>query len=535
MNVGSRKYLSCMVVILLLVFAIGARGLNLDPIWADELYSLADMGVFESHFSPVKVVEALRQRAPDHSPLYFLLGATWAQFVGWSQYSLRLLSLLAGLLMIAWLYRFALAVANRDTAVIAALLMSTSAFVIFYFHEIRMYSLLMLLVAIHIWFYFRTIQSKKVTLLSCLLLVLSTAALTYTHSLSLFYLLGLGTHHLLFVRRSRNWLRILLALGIGVAFCLPYVPTWERGILLQSANDRGMSSPEVATALSRVFVNGMEVLWLPLLLVIAYALFRYRASLVWRLLSVELVMLVSILLLNASIEFIPVTRMRYFLLLWIPFTVLLAFALQAFTRVRLLAVLFVLMWGTSGYAFLRSSEILEFAGIVTKARSYPPMQEYVYHLSDKTSIRDFLVGFSESLGIIDASRTYAVSVSDYYLRSQLGIDGTFLHRHLKRYRLESDVRDILKAHPHILLAHDPSDVPLNYAQTVDIIQDKYVVCDALVDEPNLLIRKYTHPLMDCDHEPSSITMITELTLWIMLRITTLLPNGFRHLSGGKSR
>ena len=196
--------------------------------------------------------------------------------------------------------------------------------------------------------------------------------------------------------------------------------------------------------------------------------------------------------------------MRYFLLLWIPFTVLLAFALQAFTRVRLLAVLFVLMWGTSGYAFLRSSEILEFAGIVTKARSYPPMQEYVYHLSDKTSIRDFLVGFSESLGIKDASRTYAVSVSDYYLRSQLGIDGTFLHRHLKRYRLESDVRDILKAHPHILLAHDPSDVPLNYAQTVDIIRDKYVVCDALVDEPDLLIRKYTHPLMDCDHEPTPI-------------------------------
>ena len=101
MKVGNCKYLFAMVVILLLAFAIGAQGLNLDPIWADELYSLADMGVFESHFSPVRVIESLRQRAPDHSPFYYLLGATWTQFVGWSQYSPRLLSLLAGLLMIA--------------------------------------------------------------------------------------------------------------------------------------------------------------------------------------------------------------------------------------------------------------------------------------------------------------------------------------------------------------------------------------------------------------------------------------------------
>ena len=88
--------------------------------------------------------------------------------------------------------------------------------------------------------------------------------------------------------------------------------------------------------------------------------------------------------------------------------------------------------------------------------------------------------------------------------TQLGIDGVFLHSHLKRYRLESDVREIVNAHPQILLAHDPLDVPANLAKTLEVVQEEFVPCPALVDEPRLQIRRYTHPLMACEHEATLI-------------------------------
>ena len=207
MNVGSRKYLLLWWPILLLAFAIGVHSLNLDPVWGDELSTLTNIGAFNPPFSPADVVESLQVLTPLDMPLYFVLAAFWAQVAGWSQFALRLLSLFAGVCLIAAVYRLGkdafgartgvvrwmvsvfaapLIVASRFTDDCLAISirasggksrygsnccaagMSTSAFVIFYFHEIRMYSLLMLLVAIHIWFYFRTIQSKKVTLLSCL-------------------------------------------------------------------------------------------------------------------------------------------------------------------------------------------------------------------------------------------------------------------------------------------------------------------------------------------------------------------------------
>ena len=77
----------------------------------------------------------------DHVPLFFLLGAGWAHLVGWTQFALRLFSVLAGVLMIAWLYRLGSDVFNRRTGLAAALLIGTSAYMILYVHNFRMYPL----------------------------------------------------------------------------------------------------------------------------------------------------------------------------------------------------------------------------------------------------------------------------------------------------------------------------------------------------------------------------------------------------------
>ena len=57
---------------------------------------------------------------------------------------------------------------------------------------------------------------------------------------------------------------------------------------------------------------------------------------------------------------------------------------------------------------------------------------------------------------------------------------------------------------HLLLALDPTEVPLNYARTLSIIQENYIPCAVLVDNPELLIQRYVQHVLDCDHKPAPI-------------------------------
>ena len=133
-----------MMGILLLAFSLGAQGLGKDVIWNDELDSVLHMGVFDPPYSPLHVIESLATYSWDQVPLYFLLGSFWLQLAGWSPFALRFISLIAGILMVSWLFRFATDTFDIGTGLLSALLMSTNAFVLVYFHELKQYSLLLL-------------------------------------------------------------------------------------------------------------------------------------------------------------------------------------------------------------------------------------------------------------------------------------------------------------------------------------------------------------------------------------------------------
>ena len=65
-------------------------------------------------------------------------------------------------------------------------------------------------------------------------------------------------------------------------------------------------------------------------------------------------------------------------------------------------------------------------------------------------------------------------------------------------------RDILAAHPQVLLAYDPSDEPRNYAKTFEIVSEDYIPCAILVDNEDLHIQRYAHPVLGCENEATSI-------------------------------
>ena len=94
--VSKEAALVWMTIVLLLAFALGAKGLNSEPIWADELYSLTNMGVFDPPYSLADIINSITTYSSDHVPFYYLLGAAWAQLAGWTQVSMRLFSILIG-------------------------------------------------------------------------------------------------------------------------------------------------------------------------------------------------------------------------------------------------------------------------------------------------------------------------------------------------------------------------------------------------------------------------------------------------------
>jgi len=81
-----------------------------------------------------------------HPPLYYLLMKGWGSIFGLSEISLRIPSVIFGVLTIYFIYLIAKKVFDVKTAGIASVLAATSGLLIYYSQEARMYSLVVLLV-----------------------------------------------------------------------------------------------------------------------------------------------------------------------------------------------------------------------------------------------------------------------------------------------------------------------------------------------------------------------------------------------------
>ena len=501
-SISNRTGLMLMTLVLLLAFALGAAGLNADVIWLDELYSVSDMGVFNPPRSPAQIISAIRGHN-DHVPLFFLMVAGWSQLAGWSQFALRFMSLVSGVLMIAWLYRLAADAVNRRTAVAAALLMSTNAFAILYFHELRMYALLMLLAVMHSGLYWRLAHGFRATRLMWFLFILTAAMLLYTHNYAIIVFAGLGGYHLLFVSKSRRWLNIILAWGVGALLFLPYAPLWIEDLLQYSIRAgtfyKYPTPPSLRTVavIAYLWVNGFPFIVLALILSFGCALRQRRNPAILRLLVIALMMM-ALLLVVGQFTSLPTDRVRYSLILWFPFFILFAYGLTSVPRWRLVTTLFLLLWSAAGYQLSRSAEILDYAD-GSEARLYPPLYEYLYHLKHKANAADYLIGFTSLM------RTGWWSPANYYLQAQPGLDGVFLSASRRRYQLESDVKAILDEHPYVLLAYNPADPAPNADKTLEIMrQEGYIPCAVIIDEPGWRAQRYVNQVMGCDHQPAPI-------------------------------
>lgn len=127
------------VLLLITAGAAGLRlvGLDRESLWYDELIMarITDGSLQEP------MMEVLRSRPP----LYTFAAWGWTQMWGTSEFALRSLSALSGLLAVPLMYRLGRRLFDPTTGLIAATLTAASAFMVYYSQEHRYYALYMLM------------------------------------------------------------------------------------------------------------------------------------------------------------------------------------------------------------------------------------------------------------------------------------------------------------------------------------------------------------------------------------------------------
>ncbi len=235
---------------LLAAIMLGALALRLTDrhtwYWIDEGLSL---GI--SDRSPAAIWRVLRQDGSP--PLYYLILSGWTRVFGASPAATHLLSTIFALgcipaaLLVTWR-----AARNERAAWIAAALSATIPYLEAYANETRMYSLVALETFVLVGGIVEILRGA--TRRGQVITAVSTAALLYTHSWSLYLLAGLAVAGVgvlwLTPRSTRLTLAraVAAAVAVGAVTFVPWVPT-----LLGQASDTG--APWSATPGLRELVN----------------------------------------------------------------------------------------------------------------------------------------------------------------------------------------------------------------------------------------------------------------------------------------
>lgn len=216
------KTLLWLTLIVLLGFGLRLVNLGTRTLWYDEVHAImfARAGLANMLRGTLAPVEA---GASDiHPLLYFTLLSGWLRILGESPEMARLLSVFAGVLTLAVIYRLMTDLFERRVGLIATLITALAPFHIQYSQETRMYALLTLLLMVATWSYHRAWEKPTLRAgwLWWLVFAIYAALAMYTQQVAAFYLAALGLTPLL----ARRWDKLFpTALAAGIAFLL-YLP-----------------------------------------------------------------------------------------------------------------------------------------------------------------------------------------------------------------------------------------------------------------------------------------------------------------------
>ena len=135
------------LILILLLFAFGLRVWSLagPSVWWDEAYTVQTARYDWATFWQLQSVAR-------HPPLYFLTVKVWGLLAGWSEFSLRFLSVAYSLIGAALVYQLGRRLFDRKAGLLALALAAVSPALIVYAQEGRMYALAFMLAAATLYF-----------------------------------------------------------------------------------------------------------------------------------------------------------------------------------------------------------------------------------------------------------------------------------------------------------------------------------------------------------------------------------------------
>ncbi len=215
-----------LLIILLVAFAVRVYHLDFQSLWRDEVDAI--------RFSSGALPQLLRglTRQGHNGPLYFVALHGWRALTGDSEFALRFLSVVGGTLSVAlaWAASNALGLKKR-VGLIAAALMATAPYLVWYSQEAKMYSWLMSAVLLAVILFQRALTARTAKGRWWGAFAGVTSLSFYLHILSPLMLGVYGLWTMLAWRRARRQWRQMLA--VLAALTLPYLPllAWQFPLL----------------------------------------------------------------------------------------------------------------------------------------------------------------------------------------------------------------------------------------------------------------------------------------------------------------
>lgn len=177
-----------------------------------------------------------------HPPLWYAMMSGWLPVAGDNDFAMRVPSVLAGILAVAFIYRTGADLSRRSFGgLAAALLFSAMGFVVYLIHQVHNYALFVLLTAMLLFFYQRWWQSphdKRYTLG----VGAATVLLLYLHYYGAYPIIAINLHALFWaVWRRETYKRWFVLQAICALLFVPWLPAFYH--LTQSKSNALVAVP----------------------------------------------------------------------------------------------------------------------------------------------------------------------------------------------------------------------------------------------------------------------------------------------------
>jgi hypothetical protein len=486
-----------MIPLLLLTFWLGARSLDADSLWYDEYFSIYDAGgaMFERR-TPSDIWNGVAERNPWHAPGFFILLSGWGRIAGWQPPVLRALSLFVGTLAVAWTYRLGKDLFSARIGLMAAGILGTAALYVHFLHELRMYSLVVLLSVFTIWIYFRLIDLERPPKWwEWASLLLGAVGMLYTHFFAALPLITVGLYHLILAPKNGRWLRVTGIFALAGVLFLPWFGVLLDGIAHTvedtGVQEKALSANQAVLLLLRLFSNGSPVL----LVLIGVLAIRppYRDRNVWRVGFLALTLLALTLAVNAAVQVLHEGRVRYLLSLMPLLSLLAALSMARLTRWHFAPWILLIVWMLTGAAQTFNSN---FTATFDGSGYLFPIQDVARALRQSAGRDDFIVGYLPADGNPEAS--YRRMRGFYF--NDLPVESTF--RQVDRViqdpnRHPEQMLDLVSESPRFWLAYMPNHDTEQVENIRRAVEERYNLCAVTEDRSDLYLALYAREPVCC--------------------------------------